>query len=462
MKLNVIVMAAGQGKRMNSARPKVLMPLAGRALLSHVLGSLEQLPQWDSRLVLERVIVITGHGVEAVEAVARTHALPLHFVRQAQQLGTGHAVAQALPHLRAGALAIVLNGDVPLIAAKTIAALATASAGKHLTLLTAELPDPSGYGRILRQAGRVTGIIEQRDANAEQQRIREIYTGALAAPVDWLQHAVPQIGNQNAQGEFYLTDLAAIATADGMNIATAAPQEPDEIEGINDAAQLANLERHFQARQARALLALGVRLADPARLEIRGELICARDVEIDIGCVFTGRVVLGEGARIGAHCVLSDCTLDAGCEVFPLSHIEGATIGAGSRIGPFARLRPGAQLAPSVHIGNFVEVKNSRLGEGAKANHLAYLGDAEIGAGVNYGAGSITANYDGANKHATQIGAQAHIGSNSVLVAPVSIGAGATIGAGSVITKDVEPNALALTRAEQRGKSGWKRPAKKI
>ena len=455
MALDIVIMAAGKGTRMKSRLPKVLHRLAGRSLLDHVLATTVQLGE-------QRCWVITGHGAEQVEsAIAGSAAQP---VRQMPQLGTGHAIQQVLPHLAAEGTTLILNGDVPLIAAATAQALALACGGECLALLTIVLPDASGYGRILRSAdepgGQVLGIVEHKDATAQQREIREVYTGMMAAPTAALKRWVSALKNDNAQGEFYLTDIVAMAVAEG--VAVVASQAPDETEvlGVNSPLQLAELERRFQLRQAEVMMEAGVRLADPARFDLRGQLSTGEDVEIDVGCIFEGKVTLGDGVRIGAHCVIRDARIAAGAQIHPFSHIEGATVGAGSLVGPFARLRPGAELGEQVHIGNFVEVKNSTLAKGAKANHLAYLGDATVGERVNYGAGSITANYDGANKHRTVIGDDVHIGSNCVLIAPVSIGAGGTVGGGSTISKDTPAGQLSVARGKQVAIAGWKRPIK--
>ena len=455
MALDIVIMAAGKGTRMKSRLPKVLHRLAGRSLLDHVLATTVQLGE-------QRCWVITGHGAEQVEsAIAGSAAQP---VRQMPQLGTGHAIQQVLPHLAAEGTTLILNGDVPLIAAATAQALALACGGECLALLTIVLPDASGYGRILRSAdepgGQVLGIVEHKDATAQQREIREVYTGMMAAPTAALKRWVSALKNDNAQGEFYLTDIVAMAVAEG--VAVVASQAPDETEvlGVNSPLQLAELERRFQLRQAEVMMEAGVRLADPARFDLRGQLSTGEDVEIDVGCIFEGMVTLGDGVRIGAHCVIRDARIAAGAQIHPFSHIEGATVGAGSLVGPFARLRPGAELGEQVHIGNFVEVKNSTLAKGAKANHLAYLGDATVGERVNYGAGSITANYDGANKHRTVIGDDVHIGSNCVLIAPVSIGAGGTVGGGSTISKDTPAGQLSVARGKQVAIAGWKRPIK--
>jgi bifunctional UDP-N-acetylglucosamine pyrophosphorylase/glucosamine-1-phosphate N-acetyltransferase len=409
-------------------------------------------------------VVITGHGADEVEAACAGQGL--HFARQLPQLGTGHAVQQAVPALRDGhETTLVLNGDVPLIRAATAQALAEAAAGGALALLTIELPDPFGYGRILRDGepgagGAVRAIVEQKDASPEQRAIREVYTGMMAAPTALLKRWVMALRDDNAQKEYYLTDVVALAVAEGVPVVAVAAPDETEVLGVNSPHQLADLERRHQKRVADALMDAGVRLADPARLDVRGTLACGRDVEIDVGCVFEGTVTLGDCVRVGAHCVLRDATVAAGAVIHPFTHVEGAEVGPGALVGPYARLRPGAVLGPEVHIGNFVEVKNSTLAAGAKANHLAYLGDATVGARVNYGAGSITANYDGANKHRTTIGDDVHVGSNCVLVAPVTLGAGATIGGGSTISKDAPAGQLTVARARQVTLPGWTRPKK--
>lgn len=453
MALNVVVMAAGKGTRMKSARAKVLHRLGGRGLLQHVLDA-------AAPLGALRTVVVTGHGAEQVEAAAAASGAV--FVRQEPQLGTGHAVQQTVPALDdAAGTTLILNGDVPLIRPETAAALAAACGGERLALLTVELADPSGYGRIVRDAsGAVTAIVEHKDASEAQRTIREVYTGMMAAPTALLKRWVMALKDDNAQREYYLTDIVGMAVAEGVAVVAAAASGETEVLGVNSPAQLADLERRLQRQRADALMAAGVRLADPARFDQRGTLECGQDVEIDVNCVFEGRVVLGDGVSIGANCVIRDAEIGAGAVLHPFTHVEGATVGAGALVGPFARLRPGAELGREVHIGNFVEVKNSRLADGAKANHLAYLGDATVGPRVNYGAGSITANYDGANKHRTVIGADAHIGSNCVLVAPVTIGDGATIGAGSTIGKDAPAGQLTVARARQASLPGWQRPKK--
>lgn len=444
-------MAAGKGTRMKSALPKVLHRLGGRSLLQHVLDAAAGLGD-------KHTVVIVGHGAEAVSAAVGDAAT---CVLQQPQLGTGHAVQQAAPALvDTNATTLVLNGDVPLIRTPTAAALAAACDGERLALLTIHLPDATGYGRILRAGEAVTGIVEHKDATPAQRAITEVYTGMMAAPTAALRRWVAALKNDNVQGEYYLTDIVAMAVADGIPVVACPAPDETEVLGVNSPLQLADLERRFQRRQAEALMEAGVRLADPARFDQRGSLACGSDVEIDVNCVFEGAVTLADGVRIGANCVIRDATVAAGAVIHPYTHIEGARVGAGALVGPFARLRPGAVLGTEVHIGNFVEVKNSTLADGAKANHLAYLGDATVGERVNFGAGSITANYDGANKHRTVIGADVHVGSNCVLVAPVTLGAGATIGGGSTITKDVPAGQLAVARGRQTVLAGWSRPQK--
>jgi bifunctional UDP-N-acetylglucosamine pyrophosphorylase / glucosamine-1-phosphate N-acetyltransferase len=454
MALNVVIMAAGKGTRMKSALPKVLHKLAGRSLLQHVLEAATQTGA-------SRTVVVTGHGAEQVEHTAAATLADARFVRQEPQLGTGHAVQQAVPVLDdGGATTLILNGDVPLIRPATARALVQACAGEKLALLTIELADATGYGRIVRQGADVSAIVEHKDATPEQRAVREVYTGIMAAPTALLKRWVMALKNDNAQREYYLTDIVAMAVAEGVPVVTTAAASETEVLGVNSPVQLADLERRYQRAQAEALMEAGVRLADPARFDVRGELSCGSDVEIDVNCIFEGRVHIADGARIGAHCVLKDTTVGPGALVQPYTHSDGAQIGAGAQIGPFTRLRPGAELGPDVHLGNFVEVENSKLAAGAKANHLAYLGDADVGERVNYGAGSITANYDGAYKHRTVIGNDVHVGSNCVLVAPIQIGEGATIGAGSTLSKDAPADQLTFARPPARSIAGWKRPKK--
>jgi bifunctional UDP-N-acetylglucosamine pyrophosphorylase/glucosamine-1-phosphate N-acetyltransferase len=450
MSLDIVILAAGMGTRMFSATPKVLHHLAGRPLLAHVVLA-------GRTLNPERIVVVYGHGGERVPQALDDD--DLIFVQQEPQLGTGHAVQQALPKLEARRT-LVLYGDVPLIAPSTLRSALSIDDG--LMLITAAPHNPSGYGRIVRDSsGAVIRIVEERDASAAQKAIAEINTGILAAPRTKLASWLTGIGNDNAQREFYLTDVVSQAVADGTPIHTAQPADVFEILGVNSKQQLAELERIYQRQQAARLLERGVTLADPARIDIRGELDCGQDVTIDIDCVFEGAVHLGEGVSVGAHCVLKDAHVEANAQILPFCHIEGARIGAHARVGPYARLRPGTVLGPHVHVGNFVETKNATVGEGSKANHLSYLGDATIGRNVNIGAGTIICNYDGANKHQTVIGDGAFIGSDSQLVAPVTVGEGATIGAGSTVTRDAPPGELTLSRAKQVSVKDWKRPVKK-
>jgi bifunctional UDP-N-acetylglucosamine pyrophosphorylase/glucosamine-1-phosphate N-acetyltransferase len=454
-------MAAGKGTRMKSRRPKVLHRLAGRALVDHVA-------QTAQALQARRIVVITGHGAEEVEqevaALNRERPTQPVFVRQEPQLGTGHAVQQAVPQLPDDGVALILNGDVPLIEASTLQSLLTACAGEKLALLSVRMADPTGYGRIVRDGSRVTAIVEHKDASDEQRSIDEVYTGFMAVPNALLKRWLSRLTNDNAQREYYLTDIVKHAVSDGAGVVAVECKDQVQVDGVNSPVQLAQLERAYQLRKAHALMEAGVRLADPARIDIRGTLECGQDVEIDVNCVFEGRVVIGDGARIEPNCVIINAEIAAGAVILPFTHMngedKGVSIGEGALVGPFARLRPGARLGAEVHIGNFVEVKNSSMARGSKANHLAYLGDTKVGERVNYGAGSITANYDGANKHQTVIEDDVHVGSNCVLVAPVRIGKGGTIGAGSTITKDTEPGQLTVARGRQASISGWARPVK--
>lgn len=463
-------MAAGKGTRMKSKLPKVLHRLADRALLQHVVDT-------AADLAARRVVVITGHGAIEVEAAlvrpARAGAaLDLEFVRQEPQLGTGHAVQQAAPVLHDDGVVVVLSGDVPLTQADTLRALLAACGGKQLALLTIAFDDPTGYGRIVRAKGgtgdadgAVQAIVEQKDASESQRAIKEVYSGIMAVPAAKLKAWLARLDNKNVQGEYYLTDVVKLAVADGVPVVAHKIADPLQVAGVNSPVQLAQLERAFQLRLAEQFMTQGVRLADPARFDVRGELLCAGEVEIDVNCVFEGRVELGEGVKIGANCVIANARIAAGAVIHPFTHIDGGKdpvlVGAGALVGPFARLRPGAKLGAQVHIGNFVEVKNATLAAGAKANHLAYVGDATLGERVNYGAGSITANYDGVNKHQTVIEHDVHIGSNCVLIAPVTIGAGGTVGGGSTITKDTVPGVLTVARAKQVSLTNWKRPEKR-
>ncbi len=443
---------------MRSKRPKVLHTLGGRGLLQHVLGAV-------AGLGATRTVIVTGHGADEVERSARAPGLA--FVRQQPQLGTGHALQQAAPLLDDDGTTLVLSGDVPLIETETLARLVAAAGPQRLALLTVELADPRGYGRVVRAAGggAIQAIVEEKDASDDVRAIGEIYTGIMAAPTRPLKRWLAALRNDNAAGEYYLTDVVRAAVGEGVEVVGVAAQSETEVLGVNSPAQLADLERRYQRAAAARLMANGVRIADPARFDQRGELRCGSDVEIDVGCIFEGTVELGDGVRVGAYCVVRNARIDAGATILPYTHIDGEALGASvaarARVGPFARLRGGAALGADVHVGNFVEIKNSTLGAGAKANHLAYLGDTTVGERVNYGAGSITANYDGANKHRTTIGADAHIGSNCVLVAPIEVGAGATIGGGSTISKDAPAGELTIARARQTTVRGWKRPVKR-
>lgn len=451
MSLDIVILAAGQGTRMRSALPKVLHPVAGNSMLGHVIHSARQLKPHG-------IHVVIGHGAEQVRE--RLAADDLNFVLQDKQLGTGHAVAQAVPAVTADTV-LILYGDVPLIDVKTIERLLALVSERQLGLLTVTLQDPTGYGRIVRDdAGQVTAIVEQKDASEAQRAIKEGNTGILAVPANRLAEWLGRLSNDNAQGEYYLTDVIAMAVADGLVVATEQPLDAMEVQGANDRRQLAELERHYQLREARRLMAEGVTLRDPARLDVRGEVIVGRDVLIDVNVILEGKVVLEEGAQIGPNCVIKDSTVGRNAVVKANSHLDGAILGEASDVGPFARLRPGSVLSARAHVGNFVELKNAHLGEGAKAGHLTYLGDAQIGARSNIGAGTITCNYDGANKHKTVLGEDVFIGSNNALVAPVDIQSGATTAAGSTITNDVAAGELAVARARQRNIDGWARPKK--
>ncbi len=451
MSLDIVILAAGQGTRMRSALPKVLHPVAGQSMLGHVIST--------ARALQPRSIqVVIGHGAEQVRQ--RLVGDDLNYVVQAEQLGTGHAVAQALPNLSAERV-LILYGDVPLIEAETLQRLLQKVGPEQLALLTVTLDDPTGYGRIVRDAhGEVQAIVEHKDASAEQKAIREGNTGILAVPGSRIGEWLGRLSNSNAQGEYYLTDVIAMAVADGLRVATEQPQDAMEVQGANDRIQLAELERHYQLRAARRLMAQGVTLRDPSRFDLRGDVSVGRDVLIDVNVVLEGEVVIEDDVLIGPNCVIKDSTLRRGAIVKANSHLDGAVVGEGADCGPFARLRPGSTLGAKAHVGNFVEMKNASLGDGAKAGHLSYLGDAEIGARTNIGAGTITCNYDGANKFKTVMGEDVFIGSNSSLVAPLNLGDGATTGAGSTITADVPAHTLALGRGRQRNIDGWQRPVK--
>ncbi|RZF27970.1 UDP-N-acetylglucosamine diphosphorylase/glucosamine-1-phosphate N-acetyltransferase [Paraburkholderia sp. UYCP14C] len=451
--MNIVILAAGTGKRMRSALPKVLHPLAGRPLLAHVIDTARALQP-------ARLIVVIGHGAEAVrEAVA---APDIRFAVQEQQLGTGHAVQQALPLLDPSLPTLVLYGDVPLTRAETLRALTERAGQNGYGVLTVTLDDPTGYGRIVRdQHGNVQRIVEQKDANPEQLKIAEINTGIIVAPTGRLAGWLAALRNDNAQGEFYLTDAVEMAIEAGLKVVTTQPEHEWETLGVNSKQQLAELERIHQRNVADALLVAGVTLVDPARVDVRGTLECGRDVSIDVNCVFEGRVTLADNVCIGPNCVIRNARIGVGTRVDAFSHIEGAEVGAKAVIGPYARLRPGAALHDESHVGNFVEVKNAVLGHGSKANHLSYIGDADVGARVNIGAGTITCNYDGANKFRTVIEDDVFVGSDTQLVAPVRVQRGATIAAGTTVWKDVAAGALVLNDKTQTSRTGYVRPVKK-
>lgn len=451
--MNIVILAAGTGKRMRSSLPKVLHPLAGRPLLEHVIDTARTLDP-------TRLVVVVGHGADAVRAAVA--APDVQFATQEQQLGTGHAVQQALPLLDPTVPTLVLYGDVPLTRASTLKQFTDAVGQQGYGVLTVTLDNPSGYGRIVRDSyGRVVRIVEQKDATPEQQAIAEINTGIIAGPTAQLQGWLSSLKNDNSQGEFYLTDVVELAIEAGIDIVTTQPDDEWETLGVNSKQQLAELERVYQRHAADALLVAGVTLADPARIDVRGTLECGRDVSIDVNCVFEGHVVLGDDVTVGANCVIRDAKIGAGTRVDAFTHIEGAEVGAHAVLGPYARLRPGALLKDEAHVGNFVEVKNAVIGHGSKANHLTYIGDADVGARVNIGAGTITCNYDGANKHRTIIEDDVFVGSDTQLVAPVRVGRGVTIAAGTTVWKDVAPDQLVLNDKTQTSRSGYVRPTKK-
>ena len=450
--LNIVVLAAGKGTRMRSELPKVLHRLAGRPLVDHVLAA-------AAVLAPTATCVVYGHGGDAVPQALAGRGL--RFALQVPQRGTGHALMQALPHVDADGVVLVLYGDVPLVRPQTLAPLVDAARGGALAVLTATLADPQGYGRIVREGGAVRRIVEQKDASPDEATIREINTGIMAIPAGRLAAWLGRLRDDNAQQEYYLTDIVALAVADGVTVVGLDLAEPWEIAGVNSPRQLAELERVAQRLAAERLMDAGVRLADPDRIDIRGELRAGADVSIDVNCVFEGEVTLDDGVSVGPNCVIRDSRIGAGTRIEAMSWMERAVVGEGAVVGPYARLRPGTELAAGAHVGNFVELKNSQIGAGSKINHLSYVGDATVGARVNIGAGTITCNYDGANKYRTTIGDDAFIGSDTQLVAPVKVGAGATIGAGSTITRDAPAGALTLSRNKQYTVSGWKRPQKK-
>jgi bifunctional UDP-N-acetylglucosamine pyrophosphorylase/glucosamine-1-phosphate N-acetyltransferase len=449
--LNIVILAAGKGTRMYSYKPKVLHALAGKPLLQHVL---------DCAVTLQpkQVCVVYGHGGEAVPTAMQQYAAS--FVVQEPQIGTGHAVQQAMPHLDDDSLTMVLYGDVPLIQAETLQRMQ--QAGDGLVLLTVSLVNPTGYGRIVRNGkGEVQSIVEEKDATVEQRKIGEVNTGILLAPTKLLRSWLGNLQNNNSQGEFYLTDIVSMAVQQSVEVHTVQPAHEWEIHGINSKEQLAVLGRTWQQVEASKLLASGVTLADPSRIDVRGKLTCGRDVEIDVGCIFEGVVSLGNNVRVGAYSIIKNATVAQGTQILAYSFIDSSEVGANCHIGPYARLRPGTKLHDDAHVGNFVEIKNSEIGKGSKANHLSYIGDSTVGSRVNIGAGTITCNYDGANKYRTIIEDDVFIGSDTQLVAPVRVGKGATIGAGSTITKDAPDGELTLSRSKQVSIAGWKRPIKK-
>ena len=448
--LDIVILAAGKGTRMYSDQPKVLHTLAGKPLVQHVLDCAASLQP-------QQMCVVYGHGGDAVPQAMQQYGAK--FVIQEPQLGTGHAVQQAMPHLKDDSRTLILYGDVPLIQHSTLHQMQ--QAGDGLVLLTVNLDNPTGYGRIVRdRQGDVQCIVEQKDASTEQLAIREVNTGIMLVSTAKLREWLGKLKNNNAQGEYYLTDIVAMAVQGSVPVHTVQPAQRWEVEGINNKTQLAALERIWQQEQASRLMAQGVTLSDPARIDVRGELSCGRDVEIDIGCIFEGKVTLGDRVKVGAYSVIRDAGIAADTKIAPYTHIDSSEVGANCHIGPYARLRPGTKLADDAHVGNFVEIKNSEIGRGSKANHLSYIGDSTVGSRVNIGAGTITCNYDGANKYRTVIEDDAFIGSDTQLVAPVTVGKGATIGAGSTITKDTPAGELTLSRSKQMTITGWQRPVK--
>lgn len=452
MTVEVIVLAAGQGTRMRSRLPKVLHCIAGKPMLSHVIDT-------ANKLSAEAIHVVVGHGAEQVKEHFEHESV--NWVIQQQQLGTGHAVAQAMPHINDASTALIVYGDVPLVTAETLGALLNSCSENTLSLLTVKLSDPSGYGRIVRVDNKITEIVEQKDAQAEQLLIDEVNTGILAVPASKLKQWLPTLSADNAQQEYYLTDIIAMAVAEEMTVVTHHPAKAMEVEGANNRAQIAALERFYQSQQAEKLMANGATIADPSRIDVRGNVTVGSDVFIDINCVFIGNVILADEVTIGPNCVIEDSTVGAGSVIKANSVLEQAIVANGCDVGPYARLRPGTLLADRAKIGNFVEIKKADIGEDSKVNHLSYVGDSTVGSNVNIGAGTITCNYDGANKFQTIIGDDVFVGSNSSLVAPVTIADNATIGAGSTITGDVKAKQLSIARSKQRNIDNWKRPSKK-
>ncbi|ARN73981.1 bifunctional UDP-N-acetylglucosamine diphosphorylase/glucosamine-1-phosphate N-acetyltransferase GlmU [Oceanicoccus sagamiensis] len=452
MTTEVVILAAGKGTRMRSKLPKVLHPVAGKPMVGHVIDTAK-------KIQADAIHVVIGHGAEQVQQCFAES--DLHWAIQSEQLGTGHAVAQAMPAVKADSIVLIAYGDVPLVAAETLAALVAAANETTLSLLTVHLDNPTGYGRIVREAGAITAIVEQKDASEEQLGINEVNTGILAVSAEKLNQWLPTLSSNNAQGEYYLTDIIAMAVNDGMTVTAQHPQSAMEVEGANNRAQVAGLERFYQQQQAQRLMTEGATLADPARIDIRGELSIGQDIFIDINCVFVGDVSIADDVIIGPNCVIENSTVGKGTVIKANSILENATVAEQCDIGPFARLRPGSVLSNKAKVGNFVETKKANIGEGSKVNHLTYIGDSNIGKGVNVGAGTITCNYDGVNKSTTNIGDGAFIGSNSSLVAPVNIGSNATVGAGSTISNDVADEQLSVARGKQKNLDGWKRPTKK-
>lgn len=450
--MNIVILAAGMGKRMNSRLPKVLQPLAGKPMLRHVVEKARQLNP-------SKLIVVIGHGADAVRD-AFVDASDITFVMQEKQLGTGHALMQALPLCDLTSPTLVLLGDVPLIEVSSLRRLIDFTAD-GLGLLTVCLEDPTGYGRIVRENGQVQGIVEQKDATEKELLIKEVNTGIMLLPTQYLGAWLGSLKNENAQGEYYLTDVIGMAVQQGIKVVATQAGSATEVEGVNNKVQLARLERAYQRQKALGLMRSGVTLLDPDRIDVRGELVCGKDVEIDVGCIFVGKVKLADGVKVGAYCTLKDVEVGAGTEILPYCHFDGAKVGENVRLGPYSRLRPGAVLADETHIGNFVEIKKSNIGFASKVNHLSYIGDTDMGARVNIGAGTITCNYDGVNKFRTTIGDDAFIGSDTQLVAPVTVGKGATLGAGTTLTKNAPDDKLTLSRARQVTVEGWKRPTKK-
>ncbi len=449
--MNIVILAAGMGKRMHSSLPKVLHLLAGKSMLEHVIATARA-------LMPEKLVVVYGHGGEQV--LRQITGPDLIFVKQEPQLGTGHAVMQAVPELDESVPTLILYGDVPLIGIESLRRLVSVAGNERLGILTVEMPDPTGYGRIIRVDGRIRRIVEQKDGREEELAVKEINTGMMVVPTALLKRWLSSLTNDNVQGEYYLTDIVSRAVSENIDIVSSQPDDISETMGVNSKKQLAKLERVYQKNIASRLLDDGVSLADPDRIDVRGSLQCGRDVFIDVNCVFEGEVTLADGVTVGPNCVVRNCLIGENAEIRPFCHLDGAKIGPGSLIGPYARLRPGAELGEEVHIGNFVEVKNSHIAAQSKANHLAYVGDSTVGSRVNIGAGAITCNYDGANKHRTIIGDDAFIGTNCELVAPVRVGSGATIGAGTTLTKDAPAGSLTISRARQTTINDWKRPVK--